>query len=298
MIICLSRDRSLFSWFTYYTDGGGFTHASIAFDEDSDHYYSFNFKGFKREYRTSLKKRPREMKRYQVAVTEEQYQELKKIITAIEDDKARYGYSRLGVSLCLFKLPNLTNGEEDFFCSQFVAKILDETGVIHVKKAYGNITPNDLGEELIGSGHVIGIEDDSTLKPLPDSAIDAAMNKLEQGKDVVIRFTMKKLAGGAGRRRNVPHFLVNIGIETTGKIETVYRHTSSFADKTKGLANRLPENLAGKIDFLLDESLGRLNNPILAVTQVLASFISKGSETLMGHLPEAQKLHSNKEHEK
>ena len=193
IVICLSRDRSPFSWFAYFTDGGGFTHASIAFDEDADHYYSFNFNGLKKEYRTSLKKRPREMKRYNISVTETQYRELKRIIESMESEKDRYHYSRLGVSLCLFKLPNPTSGTEHLFCSQFVAKVLDKSGCVQMTKAYGDISPNTLEKELRDSQKVTDISDDSNLKPLADSAIDAALSKLEQGKDIVIRFSAQNM---------------------------------------------------------------------------------------------------------
>lgn len=257
IVVCLSRDRSPFSWFAYFTDGGGLTHASIAFDEDSDHYYSFNFKGFKREYRTSLKRRPREMKRYKIAVTEEQYQELKKAITEMEEHKGRYGYARLGVSLCLFKIPNPT-GSKRFFCSQFVAKVLDESGCVHITRAYGNITPNMLGKELENSGKVTEITDDSTLRTFADIAVDRTVGGIERGKNIIVNFTSTQLLKARYQRRYVPPFLLRISIGTSDRCETVYRAAASIGRRTKRIVNFMPKGLAILTGDLINLTTGQL----------------------------------------
>lgn len=48
--VLLTRYYSTFSNFVYWISGRGYTHASIALNDENDCYYSFNFKGFRREY--------------------------------------------------------------------------------------------------------------------------------------------------------------------------------------------------------------------------------------------------------
>lgn len=191
IVVCLSRDRSFFSYMTYYLDGGGYTHASIALDEDSEYYYSFNFKGFKKEYRTSLKKRPREMVRYIVSVTEKQYDELKQILEDMEAHKEKYKYSRLGVSLCLFRVPNSGVGEDHYFCSQFVADVLNESGCLDTHKIPAMSTPNDLKVDLENSGKVIDISVESGMASITESVFDGALDKVDHIRKVHSEKTTK-----------------------------------------------------------------------------------------------------------
>ena len=265
IIVCLSRDRTPFSWFAYFTDGGGLTHASIAFDEDEEYYYSFNFKGFKREYRTSLKRRQREMKRYRISVTEEQYRALKRIITAMEAKKGSYRYAGVGVSLCLFKIPNNSENDERLFCSQFVAKVLDESGCVKMTKSVGNITPNMLGEQIENSGKLIDITDDSTMRPLGSKAIDSAVKRLEEGKDVVVDFSIRRLMNRPEDKR-FGKLLLRVGVGTADKCETVYRSVVTLSDKVKTLSDSLPALLAeqtGKLIAYASEQLEKVIRKVI-----------------------------------
>ena len=54
IVVCLSRDRTPFAYVTWLADGGGLTHASLGLSEEAEFYYSFNFKGLKKEYREKL----------------------------------------------------------------------------------------------------------------------------------------------------------------------------------------------------------------------------------------------------
>ena len=222
--VCLSRDRSAFSWFTYFTDGGGLTHASIAFDEDDDYYYSFNMKGFRREYKTSLKKRPRKMKRYLIAVTEEQYRELKRIITEMESRKGDFSYARMGAVLCLLKIPSPTIGGQDrMFCSQFVAKVLDESGCVHMTRSYAKITPNGLEKQMSRSAHVSGIIYESDLEPIQNVAAELGYEKIDQAKNVLIEFSVKNYRNVMRQYRKIPTFVFKVGITSSDQVRRVVR---------------------------------------------------------------------------
>ena len=243
--VVLSRDRSAFSWFTYFMDGGGLTHASIAFDEDADHYYSFNFRGFKREYKTSLMKRPREIKRYKLMVTEEQYQALKTIIEDMEKDKSRYSYAKADVSLCLFKLPRLSpDNEEAYFCSEFVARVLDQSGCLELPGDYRTYTPNDIANEIEKSGRVKEVIQDSSIESPVGKAIDKTIGAVEKGKNLVVEMVRDQIDSTMEEASGFTPFIVKVGVGTIDKFETIYHATASLAQRMKSQVNKLPGRVA------------------------------------------------------
>ena len=249
--VMLSRDRTTFSWMTYFLDGGGLTHASIAFDEDPEYYYSFTFKGFKREYKASLQKRPREMKRYKLAVTEEQYQALKRIIEGMENEKSRYAYSKLDVSLCVLKLPNANPQEDRYFCSEFVAMALDESGSVKMSKEYSAYTPNDIAEELEKSGKIKEVIQDAELQSAPGKAINAAVSGLEKGKNIVLEFTQNNLEKTWEANPEMTPFLVSIGVGTISSFEIIYRSAAAAAGKIRTAMDGIPAGIAKQTGRLM-----------------------------------------------
>lgn len=245
--VLLSRDGSAFSWLTYFTDGGGLTHASIALDPDAEFYYSFNFKGLKKEYKTSLQKRPREMKVYKIAVTEEQYQKLKSMLEDMEAHKEKYKYSSLGVTLRLFRLPGSKKDENDdrYFCSEFVARLLGESGSVPVSQDYNRTSPNDLAEDMEKSGRIISVTDESNTDSLLGVDLDPAVEKLGEKKDIVVNFMTRNLEEAEGRD-DVPPVMIHIGEQTAAKSEELYRSAAAFAEKAEKLTESVPEKLAEK----------------------------------------------------
>ena len=83
IVVVLSRDLTFLSNVTYLADGGSYTHASLGLSEEAELYYSFNFKGLKKEYRTSLKKRPRDIRRFILEVPDEAGKKLEDIIMSL-----------------------------------------------------------------------------------------------------------------------------------------------------------------------------------------------------------------------
>lgn len=259
--VALSRNMTPFSWLTYFLDGGGLTHASIAADADSDHYYSFNFKGFKRERKSSLMKYSREIKRYRIAVTEEQYQKLKRIIRDMETKKSTYAYAGGDVGFALLKLPFLRpNNEKTYFCSQFVAQVLDESGCVPLTKEYRTYTPNDIAEALEESGKVVEVIHDTK----PDYGIGGAFNSvigaLEKGKNSVVKFASKqtdpaKKESAAGPLRN------RIGTDVIDACENVYQSAATVTNKMKSTIESLPKDAAkttGKMVDSMSDTVSKL----------------------------------------
>lgn len=97
--------------FTEYTDfasrivhfwsGGGYTHVSIALDEENEYFYSFNTKGFRKEYPKKHKNRTKKNVCYLLEVTEECFLKLKEMIKAFEEKKEKHKYNWIGMILSI-----------------------------------------------------------------------------------------------------------------------------------------------------------------------------------------------------
>ena len=79
---------------------------------------------------------------YKVSVTSEQYTSLKNHIDKFLMDKSKYKYSVLGTATLLFNKP--IKRENYYFCSQFVAEALIESGIYKTDKLPELIRPMDL----------------------------------------------------------------------------------------------------------------------------------------------------------
>lgn len=56
IVVLFTCYKDMASDFIYYISGKGYTHASIALEENPEYYYSFNSKGFRKEYPQRYKK--------------------------------------------------------------------------------------------------------------------------------------------------------------------------------------------------------------------------------------------------
>ena len=81
---------------------------------------------------------------YKISVTTEQYISLKAYIDRFLSDKSKYKYSILGTATTLFNVPH--KRENYYFCSQFVAEALIESGIYETDKLPELIKPMDLLE--------------------------------------------------------------------------------------------------------------------------------------------------------
>lgn len=144
--VLFTRYYSTFANFIYLISGKGYTHASIALDEENDYYYSFNYKGFRKEY---PKKHSRMDKRsicIKLEVSQESFDKMQKMIAEMEERGEKLHYSRLGVLLCLFRIP--CKIQNQYFCSQFVAEILQLSDAVRLSKGVSLYLPNQLSLEL------------------------------------------------------------------------------------------------------------------------------------------------------
>lgn len=127
-----------------------YNHVSISFDVDLREVYSFGRKrmnnpfngGFVREnIREGLFKEAT-CSIYSITVTENQIENMKAFIKKIEREKDVYRYNFLGLFGFLFNRP--IQREKAFFCSQFVASVLQEGKVLDLNKQPALISPSDI----------------------------------------------------------------------------------------------------------------------------------------------------------
>lgn len=127
-----------------------YNHASIVFDENLKEVYSFGRKrprnpfigGFVNEdVRRGLFKDAR-CAIYSFDASDEQIQKMKSFIKKIEREKHLYHYNLLGLITFIMNKPY--QRKHAFFCSEFVAQVLNEGDIICFQKPISLISPHDL----------------------------------------------------------------------------------------------------------------------------------------------------------
>lgn len=153
--IILTKYSDFTSSLLYLVSGFGYTHASIGLEEGE--FYSFNFKGFCTE---SLGKfRRHGVKKslcYELQVPESVYETLRESIQDFRRRKEEFSYTAIGVIFCFLRIP--FKWKDHYFCSQFVAEMLEVSGALVLIKAPSLYLPNHFCCELERSGLVQSIE--------------------------------------------------------------------------------------------------------------------------------------------
>lgn len=145
--VLLTKYSDWISNLVYHIGGRGYTHASLALGEDENTYYSFNYHGFCVE--TLEKHRHRGVEKslsYQLRISDEAYDNIKECIEQMKIHRSEFQYTRIGVLFCILRIPFKWN--HHYFCSQFVAEIMMDSGAVKLKKKPQLYLPNDLGFEL------------------------------------------------------------------------------------------------------------------------------------------------------
>lgn len=124
-------------------------HASIAFDEQLEELYSFGRKkpynpligGFVKEQVNEGLLKHAYCAIYSLSVTKEEFELMREEVRRIEQQKERMKYNLMGLFAIVFN--QTWERENAFFCSQFVATVLNrKTGLLN--KVPSLITPKDL----------------------------------------------------------------------------------------------------------------------------------------------------------
>ncbi|WP_342430363.1 hypothetical protein [Neobacillus sp. FSL H8-0543] len=128
-------------------------HASIALDDQLWNVYSFGRRrprnpfmaGFVRENTRGGIFRNADCALYCCSITEKQYENICEKISEIERNKNDYRYNLLGLFAVMVNME--FDRKNAFFCSHFVAALLEESGVeINKQKPLSLVTPNDIKE--------------------------------------------------------------------------------------------------------------------------------------------------------
>lgn len=141
------RDAKLLMWRTKFP----YTHTSVGLEEDMDTFYTFISKGFLVEKITRYEKPDRPSfpcALYEIDVSEETYNLVKEKVLSYKENKANLKYSTLGLVGSFIGIP--FKRENHYFCSQFVAEILQECGIVKLKKRSSLYLAKDISklEEL------------------------------------------------------------------------------------------------------------------------------------------------------
>lgn len=149
IVVLFTSYKDMVSDFIYYISGRGYTHTSIALEENEGYYYSFNIKGFRREYPQYYKKRMRDKSvAVHLKVSEDSYERIKERLSEMEAHSEVYHYTRLGVLFCLLHI--VWHRKNHYFCSEFVSELLGLAEGIHLEKKPSLYLPEQLARELSG----------------------------------------------------------------------------------------------------------------------------------------------------
>ncbi|WP_026582437.1 hypothetical protein [Bacillus sp. J33] len=169
-----------------------YNHASISFDPQLREVYSFGRKtaanpfigGFVKEnIRTNFFKNAR-CACLSYPVTNEQLQYLKDFIEKMESEKDLYSYNLLGLFAIIFNKP--FTRDNAYFCSQFVAAVLQESGIVHFTKPLSLVTPHEFMEmknfQVIYQGNLENYYQDIDIQTKGFKSYNSAHSPHEKNK--------------------------------------------------------------------------------------------------------------------
>lgn len=130
-----------------------YAHASIAFDEDLEEMYSFARRGLYNPFNAGFIREHIDkgvfarFKNttcciYRLSISDEQFLRLRKLIDSFNSNKEAYSYNYLGLLAAAFNIP--VRSKHKYFCSQFVAYVLEKSGIHIFDKNYALIKPRDI----------------------------------------------------------------------------------------------------------------------------------------------------------
>ncbi len=150
--ILLTRSKTLASRLVYLATEAQYTHSSLAFEEDLDDLYSFGRKyprlilpaGLQVEsLRRGFYKRYSDIPciLYEFHIEDQAYEAARNLVDEMVSQAERYSYNIFGLLSCRLGIP--FDRRNKYFCSEFVAEILDQSGAIRMPRAYSLMRPID-----------------------------------------------------------------------------------------------------------------------------------------------------------
>lgn len=175
------KERKIYILLTEFPDTGTkfikaltglkYPHASIGLDEDMNTFYSFVTKGFIVESVNRYvkpDKLPFPCQLYEMNVSDETYLKIKEALSFFVEFKELLHYSKFGLALSILHLPYKRN-HFGFFCSQFVAFLLEQSKAVNLSKSANRYFSDDLrnlkGMRLKYQGNLKNMIDCFNIKP-------------------------------------------------------------------------------------------------------------------------------------
>ena len=149
--VLFTRGHGRISELIYWCSGRQYTHASLGLGEQTDCFYSFDYRGFREEHpaHRKLKNNKKESLCYQFRVTEDEYLQLETIIKNYLEQKKTFRYNFLGAVFSVFHIYMPIKSKKVYFCSEFVSEELRRLKSFHLKKAANMYLPTNLAKTLI-----------------------------------------------------------------------------------------------------------------------------------------------------
>ncbi len=130
-----------------------YAHASIAFDENLEEMYSFARRGLYNPFNAGFIREhidkgvfgrftTTECSIYRLRITNQQYISLRREIDRFNQNKNSYSYNYLGLIGAALNIP--IRSKQRYFCSQFVAYVLEQSGIYLFEKTYALVKPRDI----------------------------------------------------------------------------------------------------------------------------------------------------------
>ena len=146
--ILLTRSGTWFSRLIHLATQDSYTHASIGLDGPAGPFYSFARKHRHFALPAGLVEEQVTVHRqsvpcclYELTVSEDTYFRLRRQLRSMYARREEYRYSVLGAFACYFNLS--LQRRHHYFCSQFVAGLLEEAGAVDLPKPPTLVRPAD-----------------------------------------------------------------------------------------------------------------------------------------------------------
>ena len=157
-----------------------YTHASIALDENCTDLFGFSRRtlrpypaGFMKEdlKKGVFGKNPKsKCAMFRARVDNETYAKIREELLRMYAHKDFFSYNYVSPFLCFFRIPHHSGAK--YFCSEFVAEILDKNGIITLEKPASLVKPKDLARyndlTLVYTGTIGDLERRSRMAQVVD----------------------------------------------------------------------------------------------------------------------------------
>lgn len=149
--IFLIHSGTVFSRIIRFATSGQYSHSAISIDGIDGPFYSFGRRNPNRPLPAGLVQEPMDWyfkhrktspcTVFRLPITQQQYDRMKDYLDSMYRDNQSYKYNLIGAMACFFHLP--VRRKKHFFCSQFVARLLQDTKVIEMPKSPDLMKPCD-----------------------------------------------------------------------------------------------------------------------------------------------------------